>query len=169
MKGIIGTSMQGREYYKRPDKVRCNCKTCWHCIYKDNDNDRIFCGRYNEWKQGSEYKDRKVCRWFFTFPDKLHGSTCKVDGRLMRFLNPKLHFRMYQRKSDNSEWEYIGKIYADSEASAVNKLITGKQYAKKVKPDYEYKAEVRGDDIDKIETWGEHNIPKIVWRKRDEG
>ncbi len=167
MKGIIGTSMQGREYYKRPDKVKCNCKTCWHCVLKDKDNDSIFCSKYREWKHGNEYRNRRVCRWFFTFPDKKHGSTCRVNDTVIRFLNPKLHFHLYQRKSANDTWEYIGKIYADSEANAVNKLLTGKQYANVINRNYEHKAEVHGEDIERIETWGENNIPKIIWKKVD--
>jgi hypothetical protein len=72
---------------------------------------------------------------------------------------------LYQRKSSNDTWEYIGKIYADSEANAINKLLTGKQYANVINRNYAYKAEVHGEDIERIETWGENNIPKIIWKK----
>ena len=165
MKGITGTSMQGREYYKRPDKVKCNCKTCGHCKQYDKQNDRIYCGKWDEWK--SDYKKKKLCRWFYTFEQKKSGSTCIIDGITMRFLNKNLHFHMYRRELPTGEWQYLGKVYANSENAALGKLLSGKQYSglRNLVSDYEYKAEVHGEDIEKIETWGENNLPKIIWKK----
>lgn len=166
MKGITGTSMQGREYYKRPDKVKCNCKTCENCKQYDKVHNRILCGKWNEWKSVAEDKKKRYCRWFSTIPQKQHGSECKVDGVLIRFLNKNLHFHVYYRKLPDGEWIYKGKAYAHNEQAAILKMFRGKRKHLPVRDTYEYKAEVHGEDIETIQTYGENNIPKIVWKKK---
>ena len=167
MKGITGTSMQGREYYKRPDKVKCNCKTCEHCKQYDKVHNRILCGKWNEWKSVAEDKKKRYCRWFSTIPQKQHGSECKVDGVLIRFLNKNLHFHTYYRKLPDGEWVYQGKVYAHSEQAAILKAFRGKGKHLPAKGIvYEYKAEIHGEDIETIQTFGKNNTPKILWKKK---
>ena len=171
MKGIIGTSMNGREYYKRPDKIKSNCKRCGHCKQYDKAHDGILCGKWNEWKYGNDYKNKRLCRWFYTFPDKKHGSECTIDGNIVRFLNKNLHFHVYRRKLPDVKWEYIGKVYACKEAEAINKAIQGKQFKhmRQRGGEYEYKAEIHNEDIEQIQTFGENSIPKVIWKKKSEG
>lgn len=164
MKGIIGTSMQGRVYYKRPDKVKANCKTCEHCKEYDKANDRVLCGKWGEWK----HKQKRLCRWFSTIPQKAHGSTCQVNGVTVKFLNKNLHFHIYYREFPNGEWIYAGKAYGYNENNAICKFGKSPQRLVKVRK-VEYKAEIHNEDIEKIETYGENNIPKIIWKEKGEG
>lgn len=166
MKGIIGTSMQGRVYYKRPDKVKANCKTCEHCREYDKANDRVLCGKWNEWK----YKQKRLCRWFSTIPQKAHGSTCQVNGVTVKFYNKNLHFHVYYRELPNGEWVYKGKYYAYNENKAILKAFASKRKHLPVGKgrQYEYKAEIHNEDIERIQTRGENNIPEIIWKKKVE-
>lgn len=160
MKGIIGTSMQGREYYKRPDKVKANCKNCEYCKGYDNKNNKILCGKWNEWKYGT----KRLCRWFFTYPQKTHGSECTINGVVVKFLNKNLHFHVYYRELPDGEWIYIKKVYAFSENNAICKAAKAQRRKPKK---MEYKAEIHDEDIESIQTFGENNIPKIIWKKKE--
>lgn len=161
MKGSTGTSMEGREYYKRPDKVRANCKTCEHCKWYGKERDRAFCGKWNEWK----YKYKRLCRWYSAFPQKAHGSECTVNGVKVKFLNKNLHFHVYCRELPDGEWVYMSKVYAYSENNAICKA--GKNRRKHgIYGKFEYKAEIHNEDIEQIQTFGENNIPKIIWKSK---
>lgn len=162
MKGSIGTSMEGREYYKRPDKLKANCKNCEHCKGYDKEHDRVLCGKWNEYK----HKTKRLCRWYSAFPQKAHGSECTVNGVKVKFLNKNLHFHVYCRELPNGEWVYISKVYAFNENNAICKAGKKRKMPSRGKR-LEYKAEIHNEDIEQIQTFGENNIPKIIWKKQN--
>lgn len=75
-----------------------------------------------------------------------------------------MHFHVYYRELPNGEWIYIKKVYAFSENNAICKAAKAQRRKPKK---MEYKAEIHDEDIESIQTFGENNIPKIIWKKKE--
>jgi len=75
MKGITGSSLQGRIYIKKENPIRCDCSNCGHVRLngcRDNGKKRfgdktyIYCNHYCEWKIVTQCKDKKkYCRFYY--------------------------------------------------------------------------------------------------------
>ena len=69
MKGITGSSLQGRIYIKKEKPIRCDCSNCGHATKKRISGETfLYCSRYCEWKPRDKWQGenrKKFCRFYY--------------------------------------------------------------------------------------------------------